>query len=87
MSFHDSIFFSGAIFQWPVFCVFRTTIARRGHEVKPQMQGIPPSPYPDHLVTIGQGKLSGPMAGFAATCNLGGRISRGLGHEENSRLA
>jgi len=40
MSFHDSIFFSGAIFQWPVFRVFRTTIARGRHQVKPQMQGI-----------------------------------------------
>jgi hypothetical protein len=40
MSFRDSIFFSGAISQWRVFHVFRTTIARGRHEVKPQMQGI-----------------------------------------------
>src|SRR6202035_1493209 len=44
-----------------------------------------PLPYPDHLVTIGRGKPSGPIAGFVATYGLGGRISGGLGHKENSR--
>ncbi len=49
------------------------------------MQGVSLFPYPDHLVTIGRGKPSGPIAGSAATYGLGGRISGGLGHEENSR--
>ena len=43
------------------------------------MQGISLFPHPDHLVTIGRGKPSAPIAGFAATYGLGGRISRGLG--------